>query len=355
MHFSPTLRRMLETHVKLGGGWRSLAFLKSAEQVELAKLLSFDRGNAQVNAELEAELPLFFRRPWPGPTCPDFYREYFVQFKYIEKVFAPGASASGLQADFTNPVKSGMLLKKLRDSSQFSLRLFEINSTTNSLKYFVKTTDTDPKENIDLERCNMTFIDPTQFGLPPHTALVQFLQDNSTRHIFLRSDNSREISNWYNTLRLCKYQRLRLHLSGSGCDASPEEIVSHLTFDLDKVGWIFKGGPDASYTFRRRWLMLTHRRRLLYANDPQAAFSNGEIFIGSEDEGFTVIEKAPDDWKKCPTEFPFTVCTPNRSFVFCANSEADRSAWVALLSTLLKRPVTFLDEKEAASVFSRRK
>ncbi|CDS41458.1 Arf GAP and Pleckstrin domain containing protein [Echinococcus multilocularis] len=342
-----------ETHVKLGGGWRSLASLSSSTEAEL-KILLPGKGNRQVNEELEAELPTYYRRPWPGPTCPAFFREAFVHCKYIVRAFSKGAGAQGLQVGFSNSAKTGQLLKKLRDAAQFAPRLFEINSTTNTFKYFVKLTDTEPKECIDVERCNMTFVDCEAFGVPPNTALIQFVQDHSTRHIFVRSEDSHEILNWYNTLRLCKYQRLRLHLSGTGQKVSMDEIVSYLTSDLEKFGWLFKSGPDASYAFRRRWVMLT-KRWLLYTSTPQSAFAKGEIFIGASGDGYSVQGKPPKSWKKVPTDFPITLNTPDRSFVFCAASEEERGYWLNAISAIIERPVTLLEAKEAAPVFNRRK
>ncbi|VUZ47799.1 unnamed protein product [Hymenolepis diminuta] len=343
-----------EAHVKLGGGWRSLASLQSSTEAELKTLLFTGKGNRQVNEELEFELPVFYRRPWPGPSCPSFFREVFVHFKYIVRAFSKGAASHGLQVAFTNSIKSGQLLKKLRDSPTFVPRLFEINSTTNTLKYFVKLMDSEPKECIDVERCNMFFVDSQAFKVPPHTALIQFVQDNATRRIFVRTEDGREILNWYNTLRLCKYQRLRLHVSGTGQDISNEEIVSYLTYDLQKVGWLLKGGPDYSYSFRRRWFMLA-KRWLSYTSTPQAAFAKGEIFIGSLDDGYWVEPCAPDSWKKVPTNFPVTLSTPDRNFVFCAASEDEQNEWVGAISEIIRRPVTLLEAKEAASIIHRRK
>ncbi|KAL5112370.1 Protein arginine N-methyltransferase 6 [Taenia crassiceps] len=336
-----------EIHVKLGGGWRSLASLNSSTEAELKTLLPPGKGNRQVNEELEAELPIFYRRPWPGPTCPAFFREVFVHYKYIARAFSKGAGAKGLQVGFSNSTKSGQLLKKLRDGTQFAPRLFEINSTTNSLKYYIKLTDTEPKECIDVERCNMTFVNCEAFGVPSNTALIQFVQDHSTRHIFVRSEDSREILNWYNTLRLCKYQRLRLHLSGTGQRVPMDEIASYLTSDLEKIGWLLKSGPDASYTFRRRWVILT-KRWLLYTLTPQSAFAKGEIFIGASGDGYSVEGKAPESWKKVPTDYPITLNTPDRSFVFCAASDEERDYWLNAISSIIERPVTLLETKEAA-------
>lgn len=342
-----------EAHVKLGGGWRSIASLESASEAELKTLLFTGKGNDQVNAELEAELPVYFRRPWPGPSCFAFIRENFVHLKYIVRAFCKGATCVGLQVGFSNTQKSGQLLKKSREGANFSPRLFEVNSTTNSLKYFVKLTDTTPKECIDLERCNMTFVDSKAFGVPPHTLLLQFVQGNATRHIFIRSEDNREIINWYNTMRLCKYQRLQLHLSGTGQELPPlDEILSHLTFDLERCGWLQKGGPDSSYFFKRRWLILS-KRCLSYSCDPLSAFAKGEVFIGSAEEGFWVEAKAPETWKKLPTEFPLTVGTPERAFVFCATTLEERDRWFEALLAITKRPVTLLDRKEAAHIISK--
>lgn len=327
--------------------------MRSSTETEMKTLLFPDRSNRHVNEELEAELPVFYRRPWAGSTCPAFLRDVFVHYKYIARVFSRGATAKGLQVGFSNSTKSGQLLKKLRDSPQFSPRLFEINSTTNTLKYFVKLTDTEPKECIDVERCNMAFVDCEAFGVPPNTALIQFVQDHATRHLFVRSEDSREILNWYNTLRLCKYQRLRLHLSGTGAEIPIEDIVSYLTFDIQKVGWLMKGGPDASYSFRRRWVMLT-KRWLLYTSNQQSAFAKGEIFIGGAGDGYAVENKAPDSWKKLPTGFPITFITPARSFVFCADSQEERDSWIKAIASVIARPVTFLDTKEAAPVVNRK-
>lgn len=245
-----------------------------------------------------------------------------------------------------------MLLKKLRDSNTFAPRRFEINETTNTVMYFVKFADSEPKASIDLERCNMTFADPSAFNVPAHTMIIQFVQDHSTRHIFVRSEDSRDILNWYNTLRLCKFKRLMLHLSGARDKVLLPDVIDHLTFDLDLMGWSQKSGPNDTYSFKKRWLILA-KRRLLYTNNPLSAFAKGEIFIEGHENGFSVTVGAPTTWKKCPTNFSFTLTTPLRPFVFCVSSDSERENWVNALSAVVNTPVTLLDTKQAASILSK--
>ncbi|CAH8497136.1 unnamed protein product, partial [Heterobilharzia americana] len=235
-------------------------------------------GNKVVNQKLESSLPVYFRRPWPGTSCPTFLRESFVRSKYVHEEFTSEATGRGAQNQFACSFKSGVLLKKLRDSTTFCERFFELSVEGNYLRYYIKPGDSQPKQSLDLERLNFTFVPSKDFGLPPHTALVQFVQNSSTRHMFVRSEDSRTIINWYNAIRLGKYHRLCLGLSGMGVTLSPSDLSERLTRDLDMVGWLYKTGPKKNDAWRRRWCMILHRH-FLYTDHPLSAFAKGELFI----------------------------------------------------------------------------
>lgn len=309
-------------------------------------------GNKVINQRLEAELPVFVRRPWNDLTCPMFFREAFVKSKYIHEDFTTDAHARGAQSQFACSFKSGMLLKKMRDSNTFCDRFFELSIEGNYLRYFIKPGDIQPKQSLDLERLNFTFISSRDFDVPPHTALVQFVQGGSTRHIFIRSEDSQTIINWYNTVRLGKYHRLCLGLSGMGVALSPDSVNATITRDIDIAGWLSKTGPRKNDAWRRRWCMV-FKRHLLYTDQPLSAFAKGEIFLGSEKEGYSLSEDAPEGWKR-HSGFAFTINTSSRPFVFFAETIEEREKWMGVLKKIISEPLTVDQLKQAVMISTKR-
>ncbi|GAA55869.1 Arf-GAP with dual PH domain-containing protein 1 [Clonorchis sinensis] len=344
-------RNISVPHQRLGGDIRTIVPDKIKESTwddEALRRFMTQGGNDSVNERLEAELPVYYRRPWPGANCPYFLCEAFVKSKYIHEEFAKGAAARGAQCQFSSAMKSGILLKKLRDSDTFCERFFELSSERNFLRYFYKPGASSPKESMDLDKLNITFIDTELFGLPPHTVLLQCVQDNATRHIFIRSEDSRNIINWYNAIRSGKFHRTCMNFLGMSLSFSPAEIARNLTRDIDMVGWLSKTGPRKTDAWRRRWCMLS-QRHFLYTHNPLSAFANGELFIGSCENGFSVVTGTPEQWKK-HTGYAFTINTGTRPFVFFSDTEEERHKWIDAIDLVLQKPLTLEESKRAALV-----
>ncbi|CAH8547897.1 unnamed protein product [Dicrocoelium dendriticum] len=343
--------RCADSHRKLDSDVRrATSYDEVKEFVDISTIKSFlDKGgNAKLNAQLEAELPAYFRRPWDSDNCPDFLREDFIKSKYIHEEFSKGALARNAQCRFSAPMKSGILLKKLRDADAFCERFFELSVERNYLKYYVKSCDPEPKNSLDLEKLNITFINPTKFDAPAHTALVQFVQDGSTRHMFIRSEDSRTIISWYNSIRMGKFSRICINLTCMGLSYSQSEVAHTLTRDIDMAGWLSKTGPRKTDVWRKRWCML-FQRHLLYTDKPLSAFAKGEIFIGSQNDGFFITDGAPSNWKR-RNGFAFTINTPDRPFVFVSDSLDEKESWILALERVTQIPITLEESKRVAHV-----
>ncbi|CAH8843664.1 unnamed protein product [Trichobilharzia szidati] len=339
----------LNGNIKKISGDNENSLIWSDDSVSRVKKLG---GNKVINQRLEASLPVYFRRPWSGTSCPTFFREAFVKSKYIHEEFTSDAIGRGAQNQFACSFKSGVLLKKLRDSTTFCERFFELSVEGNYLRYYIKPSDSQPKQSLDLERLNFTFIPSKDFGLPPHTALIQFVQDSSTRHMFVRSEDSRTIINWYNAIRLGKYHRLCLGLSGMGVTLSPSELSARLTRDLDMCGWLSKTGPRKGDAWRRRWCMILHRH-FLYTDNPLSAFAKGELFIGSSKEGYSITSSTPDGWNR-HNGHPLTIHTSSRPFVFVADKKEEQEKWIEIIQKIINMPLTLAEHKQAALVATKR-
>ncbi|CAL8096207.1 unnamed protein product [Calicophoron daubneyi] len=341
--------RCASAHQKIGGDVRPVLLKQIKEGIwkeETVNRLKSHGGNAKVNERLEAELPLYYRRPWQGSNCPAFLCEAFIKSKYVHEEFSKGAIERGAQSQFACSVKSGTLLKKLRDSETFCERFFELSVECNYLRYFIKPGDSEPKQTLDLEKLNITFIDPNEFGTPPHTALIQCVVDGSTRHTFVRSEDSRTIINWYNAIRLGKYHRICLSLTSMGIEFSAMEVAKKLTRDLDLAGWLSKTGPRRGDAWRKRWCVL-FQRHMLYTDKPLSAFAKGELFIGSREDGFSVLPGTPENWKRYEG-YAFTIITSVRPFVFVAESKQEQERWIRALEKIIAVPLTLDDSKRAA-------
>lgn len=306
-------------------------------------------GNISVNKIYEAELPTYYHRPWSGSSCPDIIRHTYIASKYFYQEFKVGAIARGVQTPFACSFKSGILLKKLRDSTVFCERFFELSIERNVLRYYVKLDTSKPKESINIEKMNMTFFTQKEFDVPSNTALVQFVQDSATRHMFIRTDDSKSIINWYNVVRLAKYHRFCVNLSGMGIDIYTTSIYDTLTTSLDFAGWLVKTGPRKTDFSHRRWCMLFNRH-FLYTENPLSAFAKGELFIGSNDEGYSISECCSENLN----EFSFTLQTPKRNFTFILETEEEYNNWVSKLNHVIHNPLTPNDHKQAIRVKSKR-
>ena len=148
--------------------------------------------------------------------------------------------------------------------------------------------------------------------------------------------------NWYNAIRGCKYNRIRMNLvDGRQPDCSQltydfwvrlnvacqmrRSLTYHLRHQI--VGWLEKTGPSEREAWKRRWCCLG-KRTLLYFSGEMEAFGKGEIWLGeggggdSGDGGasgggniWDVYKGPPRGFKKKTKGFLFTLVTPGRRYV----------------------------------------
>ncbi|CAH8496025.1 unnamed protein product [Schistosoma mattheei] len=251
-----------------------------------------------------------------------FFKRGVHKIKIYSRRVTSDAIGRGAQSQFACSFKSGVLLKKLRDSLHFVSAFLNCPLKAIISVITLNLPIHNLKQSLDLERLNFTFIPSKDYGLPPHTALIQFVQDCSTRHMFIRSEDSRTIINWYNAIRLGKYHRLCLGLSGMGVTLSPAELSKRLTRDVDMAGWLSKTGPRKNDAWRRRWCMILNRH-FLYTDNPLSPFAKGELFIGSNKEGYSVTNTTPDGWNR-HNGYPLTIHTSARPFVFVADKKEEQ-------------------------------
>lgn len=71
----------------------------------------------------------------------------------------------------------------------------------------------------------------------------------------------------------------------------------------------------------------------------QDAFARGEVFIGSKESGYTVLEGLPPSTQGHHWPHGITIVTPDRKFLFTCETEADQREWIAAFQKVVDRPM----------------
>lgn len=71
----------------------------------------------------------------------------------------------------------------------------------------------------------------------------------------------------------------------------------------------------------------------------QDAFARGEVFIGSKESGYTVLEGLPPSTQGHHWSHGITIVTPDRKFLFTCETEADQREWIAAFQKVVDRPM----------------
>lgn len=148
-------------------------------------------------------------------------------------------------------------MKRGKEDSRYQPRKFILSETDDTLKYHVKESSRDPKAVLRISELNVAFA-PQKIG---HSNSMQltYMKDGSTRHIYVYHDDPEVINNWYMAIRCAKLHRLQVAFPS----ATESELVSLLTRDFPKEGWLHKTGPRPSDGYKRRWFTLDNRK-LMY-------------------------------------------------------------------------------------------
>ncbi|KAJ8783903.1 hypothetical protein J1605_008946 [Eschrichtius robustus] len=206
------------------------------------------------------------------------------------------------------------------------------------LKYYTKEEGKGPKAVISIKDLNATF--QTEKIGNPHGLQITYRREGHVRNLFVYHESGKEIVDWFNALRAVRLQYLKM--------AFPElpepELVPLITRNYLKQGFMEKTGPKQREPFKKRWFALDpQERRLLYYKNPLDAFEQGQVFLGSDEQGYQVYEDLPKGIRGNRWKAGITIVTPQRRFIFTCPSEKEQREWMESFRDVLSRPLTPLN------------
>ncbi|KAL4647802.1 arf-GAP with dual PH domain-containing protein 1-like, partial [Arapaima gigas] len=291
-----------------------------------------ERGNKAMKAKYEAVVPVYYYKP-SHKDC-QVLKEQWIRAKYERKEFTEEFVEAGGKLIYEQEMREGLLMKRGRDNGQFFSRRFVLFERDGTLKYYTKHDSKVPKAVIKVDTINANF-QPEKIG-NPNGLQITYRKDYSTRNIFLYHENSKEIVDWFNSIRAIQLNYLKVAFPG----ASNAELKPKLTRNFLKEGYMEKTGPRQTEGFKRRWFTLDHRL-LMYFKDPLDAFAKGEVYLGHRDLGYSAKPGLPAGtycngvWQQ-----GITIETPDRSFLFTCESETEQQDWLSHFSTVINTPMS---------------
>jgi hypothetical protein len=300
-------------------------------------------GNAKVNLQYEATVPVSYRRP--TPTDPLMVREEWILSKYVRRDFTLQAqprhddvSITGCQASrcMTSPTnayqqeyKEGFLWKRAKNKDCFNRRLFVVDGKENTLRYYIKDqSERQPKNTFRLNDVNLVLV-PDKVGQPYSMQIVCETGMDKRRHIFAYAESGKELIEWYSCVRWLKLKRLPEFYRIK----NPNEVCAKLTHDFVKEGWMWKTGPNSSDAFRRRWFTLDVNT-LLYSKQPLDPEPHC-IHLGSGRKGYDIIIAVPEGFRRPTSGFAFTLVTPRRQYCLSTETLDEREDWMKWLRAVV--------------------
>nr|XP_006112903.1 arf-GAP with dual PH domain-containing protein 1 isoform X2 [Pelodiscus sinensis] len=255
-------------------------------------------GNNVAKAKYESKIPPFYYKP-TFSDC-QLLRDQWIRAKYERKEFI----YTEKQEPYSAGYREGLLWKRGRDNGQFLSRKFVLSEREGALKYFNKNDAKEPKAVMKIEHLNATF-QPAKIG-NPHGLQITYLKDNSTRNIFVYHEDGK--------------------------------LVPKLSRNYLKEGYMEKTGPKQTEGFKKRWFTMDDRR-LMYFKDPLDAFARGEVFIGSTENSYKVLQGLPPSTQGNHWQYGITIVTPDRKFLFACETESDQLEWIAAFQKVISRPM----------------
>ncbi|XP_076792315.1 arf-GAP with dual PH domain-containing protein 2 isoform X2 [Arvicanthis niloticus] len=264
-------------------------------------------GNLSVKAKFEARVPAFYYVPQANDCL--VLKEQWIRAKYERQEFMADEKAVSLPGN-----REGFLWKRGRDNAQFLRRRFVLLSKEGLLKYYTKEEGKAPKAVINIKDLNATF--QTEKIGHPHGLQITYRKEGHTRNLFVYHDSGKEIVDWFNALRAARLQYLKL---------------------------AFPDLPESEHRepFKKRWFALDpQERRLLYYKNPLDAFEQGQVFLGSNEQGYEVWEDLPKGIRGNRWKAGLTVITPERKFIFTCPTEKEQREWLESLRGVLSSPLS---------------
>ncbi|XP_076725427.1 arf-GAP with dual PH domain-containing protein 2 isoform X6 [Callospermophilus lateralis] len=298
-------------------------------------------GNLRVKAKFEAKVPAFYYVPQANDCL--VLKEQWIRAKYERQEFMADGKVVPPPGN-----REGILWKRGKDNAQFLRRRFVLLAKEGLLKYYTKEESKGPKAVINIKDLNATF--QTEKIGHPHGLQITYRRERHIRNLFVYHESGKEIVDWFNALRAARLQYLKM--------AYPElpesELVPFLTRNYLKQGFMEKTGPKQREPFKKRWFALDpQERRLLYYKNPLDAFEQGQVFIGSKEQGYEVSEDLPKGIRGNRWKAGITIVTPERRFILTCATEKEQREWLESLRDVLCRPLTPLhvpSEKQGLGV-----
>uniref|UniRef100_A0A673VQG9 Arf-GAP with dual PH domain-containing protein 2 n=1 Tax=Suricata suricatta TaxID=37032 RepID=A0A673VQG9_SURSU len=260
-------------------------------------------GNLRVKAKYEARVPAFYYIPQANDCL--VLKEQWIRAKYERQEFMADGKAISPPGD-----REGFLWKRGRDNAQFLRRRFVLLAREGLLKYYTKEEGKGPKAVISIKDLNATF-ETEKIG-NPHGLQITYRKEGHIRNLFV------------------------YHESG--------KLVPLITRNYLKQGFMEKTGPKQREPFKKRWFALDpQERRLLYYKNPLDAFEQGQVFLGSSEQGYNVYEDVPKGIRGNRWKAGLTIVTPGRRFIFTCPSEKEQREWLESFQDILSRPLTPLN------------
>ncbi|XP_061829430.1 arf-GAP with dual PH domain-containing protein 2 [Nerophis lumbriciformis] len=312
------------------------------ELVELMK----SNGNARATALYEKALPPYYYRPQQTDSA--VLREQWIRAKYERMEFT--GETKYPPPFYTTGFYEGMLWKKGKAKSQFLKRKFVLSEPDFTLLYYNKENESKgPKAVIAIKDLNVTF-QPEKIG-HPHGMQITYLNRVHTRNLFVYHESPEEIVTWYNALRAVRYNYLKTAYP----TATEADLIRNIMHNYLKEGYMEKTGPLQKEPFKKRWFILdSHNRKLLYFKGQLDAQELGVIFIGTENNSYSVSDCAPKHTRGNKWKSGITMETPERQFVFMCQHEEEQREWLDALRQVISRPMVPQDYATEANIRNKR-
>ncbi|XP_028935979.1 arf-GAP with dual PH domain-containing protein 2 isoform X1 [Ornithorhynchus anatinus] len=286
-------------------------------------------GNSCSKMKYEAKVPTFYYVP-QAEDCM-VLKEQWIRAKYERQEFTAGSLT---WTDSSSGTREGLLWKRGKDNGQFLQRRFVLLKGEGVLMYYTKENGKGPKASIPIANLNAMF--QTQKIGHPHGLQVTYKKDGHTRNLFVYHESGKEIVDWFNALRAARWHYLK-----EAFPRVPEsELLPLITRSYLKEGYMEKTGPKQREPFKKRWFALdSQERNLFYYKKPLDAYEQGQVFLGSKEQGYDIQDDLPKGMKGNKGKVGITIITPERRFVFTCTNDKEQKEWLEKLQEVLSRPL----------------
>ena len=283
-------------------------------------------GNDTMNEQLESFLPYFYHK-LGAITAPEIRKE-FILHKYVKHTFRNLEHFSQYLASAGKLV--GSLEKKGKDKSVWKERHFIL--TPLHIQYYIEKGQSVAKGAIPLSQ--LEFHLETHEFAPSCLVLNQLTASGvSGRRYYVRGlrsgRDSAQLFDWYFAL-------LAAHSATEdtsiGLFSAQPQLGPEFT---RKSGNLYKVGAHRADLWKERWVVL-NGSHLTYSKDQMSHAPQGDIRIGSADQGFRV-EAGTNHLVRAPTRFTFQLVTPSRTYKLCADSSDDMNGWLETFARIINR------------------